>query len=167
MTDEEKKAIEYFKEHINYFQEQIKFIETVDCDYYDEEYELYKNRVKQFNTVLNLIKKQQADLEKKDKIIEKLKNNNKDLLRKLRNRVKEVNKLTKYSLYKKEFATLNIQLQEKDKIIHLMAEWISDKCFYSDNCGNSCELIQDSCYKDTDCRECIIKYFEKLVFNKR
>lgn len=46
MTDEEKKAIEYFKENINYFQEQIKFIETVDCDYYNEEYELYKNRAK-------------------------------------------------------------------------------------------------------------------------
>lgn len=70
MTDEEKKAIEYFKENINYFQEQIKFIETVDCDYYDEEYELYKNRVKQFNTVLNLIQKQQAEIEKKDKIID-------------------------------------------------------------------------------------------------
>lgn len=70
MTDEENKAIEYFKENINYFQEQIKFIETVDCDYYDEEYELYKNRVKQFNTVLNLIQKQQAELEKKDKIID-------------------------------------------------------------------------------------------------
>lgn len=70
MTDQEKKAIEYFKENINYFQEQIKFIETVDCDYYDEEYELYKNRVKQFNTVLNLIQKQQAELKKKDKIID-------------------------------------------------------------------------------------------------
>lgn len=70
MTDEEKKAIEYFKENINYFQEQIKFIETVDCDYYDEEYKLYKNRVKQFNTILNLIQKQQAELEKKDKIID-------------------------------------------------------------------------------------------------
>lgn len=72
MTDEEKKAIEYFKENINYFQEQIKFIETVDCDYYDEEYKLYKNRVKQFNTILNLIQKQQAELEKKDKIIERI-----------------------------------------------------------------------------------------------
>ena len=74
MTEEEKKAIEYFKGHINYFQEQIKFIENVDCDYYDEEYELYKNRAKQFNTILNLIQKQQAELEKKDKEIEDWKN---------------------------------------------------------------------------------------------
>ena len=62
MTKEEE-AIEYLKEHINYFKEQIKFIEAVDCDYYDEEYELYKNRVKQFETVLNMLKE-------KDKIID-------------------------------------------------------------------------------------------------
>ena len=66
------------------------------------------------------------ELEKKDKEISKLKNNNKDLLRKLRNRVKEVTKLEKYSLYKKEFSRLNKQLQNKDKIIDLMAEKFED-----------------------------------------
>lgn len=70
MTEEEEKAIEYFKEHIKYFKEQIKFIETVDCDYYDEEYELYKNRVKQFEIILNLIERLKAESEKKDKIID-------------------------------------------------------------------------------------------------
>lgn len=68
MTKEEE-AIEYLKEHINYFKEQIKFIEAVDCDYYDEEYELYKNRVKQFETVLNMLKENSEEKEKKDKII--------------------------------------------------------------------------------------------------
>ena len=63
-----------------------------------------------------------SELEKKDKEIEKLKKDNKELLRKLRNRVKEVNKLTKYSLYKKEFSTLNKQLEKKDKIIDLIVE---------------------------------------------
>ena len=63
-----------------------------------------------------------SELEKKDKEIEKLKKDNKELLRKLRNRDKEVNKLTKYSLYKKEFSTLNKQLEKKDKIIDLIVE---------------------------------------------
>ena len=63
-----------------------------------------------------------SELEKKDKEIEKLKKDNKELLRKLRNRVKEVKKLTKYSLYKKEFSTLNKQLEKKDKIIDLIVE---------------------------------------------
>lgn len=52
-----------FKKHIKYFEEQIKFIEATDCDYYDEELELYQNRVKQFNMVLSM-------LEEKDKQID-------------------------------------------------------------------------------------------------
>lgn len=60
---EQEEAIEYFKKHIKYFEEQIKFIEVTDCYYYEEELELYQNRVKQFNTVLFM-------LEEKDKIID-------------------------------------------------------------------------------------------------
>lgn len=71
----------------------------------------------QLKALNSKIKKQQSELEKKDKIIAKLKKHNKDLLRKLRNRIKEVKKLTKYSLYKREFTTLNKQLQQKDRII--------------------------------------------------
>lgn len=63
MTKEQEKAIEYFKKHIKYFEEQIKFIEATECDYYDEELELYKNRVEQFKTVLSI-------LEEQDKIID-------------------------------------------------------------------------------------------------
>lgn len=118
MTKEQEEAIEYLKKHIKYFEEQIKFIEATDCDYYDEELELYQNRVKQFNIVLSMLKE-------KDKIIDKLKKHNYDLLRKLKNRVKEVKKLEKYSLYKKEFSRLNKQLQNKDKIIDLMAEQLT------------------------------------------
>lgn len=64
---EQEETIEYFKKHIKYFEEQIKFIEATDCDYYDEELELYQNRVKQFNTVLSM-------LEEKDKIIDLMAN---------------------------------------------------------------------------------------------
>lgn len=61
--------------------------------------------------------KLKEQLKEKDKIIDKLKKHNYDLLRKLKNRVKEVKKLEKYSLYKKEFSRLNKQLQNKDKIM--------------------------------------------------
>ena len=50
--------------------------------------------------------------------IDKLKKHNDELLRKLKNRVKEVTKLEKYSLYKKEFSRLNKQLQNK---------WLNDR----------------------------------------
>lgn len=65
MTKEQEEAIEYLKKHIKCFEEQIKFIEATDCDYYDEELELYQNRVKQFNIVLSM-------LEEKDKIIQNM-----------------------------------------------------------------------------------------------
>ena len=58
-------------------------------------------------------------LEEKDKQIDKLKKHNDELLRKLRNRVKEVKKLQKYSLYKEEFSKINKRLQNKDKTIYL------------------------------------------------
>lgn len=67
MTKEQEESIEYLKKHIKYFEEQIKFIEATDCDYYDEELELYQNRVKQFNTVLSM-------LEEKDKQIDLMAN---------------------------------------------------------------------------------------------
>ena len=63
MTKGQEEAIEYLKKHIKYFEEQIKFIEATDCDYYDEELELYQNRVKQFNIVLSMLKE-------KDQIID-------------------------------------------------------------------------------------------------
>lgn len=99
-------------------------------------------------------------LEEKYKEIDKLKKHNDDLLRKLRNRVKEVKKLQKYSLYKKEFSRLNKQLQNKDKIIDLMSEEISK------NILNTCPL-EDYNY-DLDCenkcndnyKECWKQYFE-------
>ena len=140
MTDEEKKAIEYFKENINYFQKQIKFIETVDCDYYDEEYELYKNRVKQFNTVLNLIQTQQAELEYKEKIIEYWKNGFERELERNRENVIEIIKKDKII----------------DKMAFLIASKISSKAVVCNNmnCDKGIAI---------ECKDCIIKYFEKKV----
>ena len=70
-------------------------------------------------------------LEEKDKQIDKLKKHNDELLKKLRNRVKEVKKLQKYSLYKEEFSRLNKQLQNKDKIIDLMSEQLAGLAIFN------------------------------------
>ena len=99
---------------------------------------------------------------------DKLKKHNNDLLRKLRNRVKEVKKLEKYSLYKEEFSKLNKQLQNKDKIIDLMLEYISNitDCPFENerkylDCERMCDLRTD--------KECWKQYFEnktKELLNK-
>lgn len=51
----------------------------------------------------------------------------------------------------------------KEQVIDLMAEWISERCFYKDDYSNSCEIIQDSCSKEYDCKDCIKQYFERKV----
>ena len=79
---------------------------------------IWKRQNEAIETVLSM-------LEEKDKQIDKLKKHNDELLRKLRNRVKEVKKLEKYSLYKEEFSRLNKQLQNKDKQIDLMSEHLA------------------------------------------
>lgn len=79
------------------------------------------------------IEKVLSMLEEKDKQIDKLKKHNDRLLKKLRNRVKKVKKLEKYSLYKEEFSRLNKQLLEKDKIIDLMSEKIFEEGIVWDN----------------------------------
>lgn len=52
------------------------------------------------------------------------------------------------------------------KQINLMAEWISERCFYKDDYSNSCEIIQDSCSKEDDCKHCIKQYFERNCKNE-
>lgn len=103
MTEEEKEAIENLED-------EVYSIEGIEI----QKITFYTKGVEDIKTILNLIQKQQKENEK-------LKNKNQDLLRKLRNRVKEVNKLNKYSLYKTEFSNLNKQIEEKDRIIDLMA----------------------------------------------
>lgn len=111
------------------------------------------------NKYQDAIEKVLPMLEEKDKQIDKLKKHNDELLRKLRNRVKEVKKLEKYSLYKEEFSRLNKQLQNKDKIIDLTAEYISnitDCPFESEGKYLDCEKM---CDVRTD-KECWKQYFE-------
>ena len=87
----------------------------------DEERNIYQYAIE---TVLPM-------LEEKDKQIDKLKKHNDELLKKLRNRVKEVKKLQKYSLYKEEFSRLNKQLQNKDKMIDLMSEQLAGLAIFN------------------------------------
>lgn len=93
-------------------EEYISIWEQLKCS-------IQPSEIKSIEIVLN-------ELEKKEAEIDKLRNTNKDLLKKLRNRVKEVKKLTRYSLYKKEFARLNKQLEKKDTVINEAISYIEN-----------------------------------------
>ena len=102
--------------------------------------------------------------------IDKLKKHNNNLLRKLRNRVKEVKKLKKYSLYKEEFSRLNKQLQNKDQIIDLMAKVINEAYFESEDFeewfeNKICKVQRDEDY--TYLEKDIKRYFENTENNKQ
>lgn len=140
MTKEQEEAIEYLKKHIKYFEEQIKFIEATDCDYYDEELELYQNRVKQFNIVLSM-------LEEKEYKLKQLGKGQKVLI--------QSRKKWKRRYYKMKDKNKNLQ----NKIIDLMAEYISniiDCPFESEKTYLDCERM---CDVRTD-KECWKQYFE-------
>ncbi len=144
---EQEEAIEYFKKHIKYFEEQIKFIEATDCDYYDEELELYQNRIKQFNTILSM-------LEEKDKEIQ------------FQN---DINK-TELDRHKKTEKSLKGQIIKQNKMIDLMTEFIEDELTVDEFC------TKEGCYADNyidghceKCLNCIKQYFEnkaKELLNK-
>lgn len=143
MTGEEKEAIAELKSWREFIiNNRDKVNKANDIEFY-------------LRTALNLIQKQQEE-------IEKLRNKNQDLLRKLRNRVKEVKKLSKYSLYKKEFSRLNKLLEKKDKIIDEMAGYIATLDIEEDICSKT---ENEHCDKMNfgECEDCIKQYFESKV----
>ena len=56
-------------------------------------------------------------------------------------------------------------LENKDKIIDLMAEWIEKHTKYYDEDGCYCEVEKDICNKNIECDNCIKQYFERKVEN--
>lgn len=137
MSEEEKEAIEQLESWREFIiKNKDKVNKANDIEFY-------------IRIVLNLIQKQEAE-------IEKIKNKNKELLRKLKNRVKEVKKMTKYSLYKKEFSRLNVTIEKKNKIIDEMTdriEWLL----------KSNGIYLDFEHKDKFTQDDIKQYFERKV----
>ena len=134
-------------------QEAIERLKSIDETVEEYDGNILKTDIE---TVLNMLKE-------RDKEIDKLRNKNKKLLRKLRNRVKEVKKLTKYSQYKKEFSRLNEQLRKKDKQIDSMAEYISNLDIDEDICKEQSDNNCDDINREVECRDCIKQYFERKV----
>lgn len=63
----------------------------------------------------------------------------------------------------KALETLLQAYKEDERVIEEMIEHIDNHCFYSDDYVNSCDVIEDSCYKNIDCKNCIKQYFRNKV----
>ena len=55
------------------------------------------------------------------------------------------------------------ELETWKKIAEKLAEHISRRCYYVDDYSNSCDVIEDSCFEDKDCKQCIIGWTRKEV----
>lgn len=151
MAKEQEEAIDYVQKQIDYFKEQIKFIEAVDSDYYDEEYGLYKNRVKQFETVLNMLKEKDKQINSKNGAINALQY---ALKERTEERDRKDNIVTK-----------------QNKIIDLIINFIYEIwCKYPGSISHELRLNgfnDDECgtceNTNRNCIECLKQYFENKV----
>ena len=94
-------------------------------------------------TVLNLLENQKAEIEEKDKSL-------------------KLHTKLEYQ-YKNDYLNVIEDLEKKDKIIDLMAEWIEKHTKYYDEDGCYCEVEKDICNKNIECDNCIKQYFEYKV----
>lgn len=96
-------------------------------------------------------------------LIDMLKERNKIINEQLKENVKLQKELNEEN---KRCMILENNDKFKEQVIDLMAEWISERCFYIDEYINSCEVIQDSCYKEKNCKDCLKQYFANKVNSK-
>lgn len=59
------------------------------------------------------------------------------------------------------------EIEKKDKMIDLMAEYISDLDIDEDICKKQSDNNCDDINREVECKECIKQYFERKVENER
>ena len=122
MSEEEKRAIEYWKEQLKDYKKEIKQRQNDEFKGYGTPEDITKLKYCTLHTILNLIEKQQAEIEHQ---IEK-RNNQKEELAILNEKQKEFNNLTNtLKSYKGQFKRQQKELEKKDKIINKMAEQLT------------------------------------------
>ena len=189
MTKEESEAIEYFRDRIKdatpRYTEMLIDGKIIKEEIYPIKMRFDQEDAEKMKIILNMLKEKEAE-------IEKLRKHNKELLRKLRNRVKEVKKLQKNPNYKaivtKQGKTLEERAEQikkykqlynkalddavitahdnmkKDKMIDLMAEFIFQNIdVEEDICDSAYVECTQETSQDITCINCIKQYFERKV----
>ena len=104
-------------------------------------------------TVLNMLKEKEAEIEKYKKLLAD------NLARNLNDSIKAKEKADT------DLDDLNkgwqLELEKKDKMIDLMAEYISDLDIDEDICKKQSDNNCDDINREVECKECIKQYFER------
>ena len=150
MSEEEKKAIEDLKHTLKISDE---LFEEVGDRLIDTRSTL------QIETVLNLIEKQDKELEKYKEFYHR---RLKEWKKRFENQDKHF--LNGLDEYDEERKRLQKEVEKQDKIIDLMAQWIGKQTEDIDNNHLTyCNLKQEYC-NDVECKDCIKEYFKSIEY---
>ena len=139
MTEEEKKAVEYYSDKEVSFEVDFDTKNLLKALGITEE-DSFENHKIRFKTLLNLITK--------------LRQENEELT-------------TALSKQSKDIGNYLVELQQKDKQIDLMAEFINKQDIDEDICKNNMSDLCDEFGTGINCIKCIKQYFEKLAKEKK
>lgn len=166
MSEEEKKAIEYLKEQIHQFKKSQKSYETeIEDKIYAKKIVMeLQGDINNIFTILNLIEKQQKEIERYKRIAsKKIEEINDEIKRDMINYDKVEDETWKLAIHRSMAQKIEIKkvlqsLLEQAGILDLMVQDLST----SYNAYEPCYIKEDmDCEKYINCEDCIKEYFYK------
>lgn len=149
MTKEQEDAIKFLELHTNFMGK----LDKGRCIRIPEEN--FTKTKESIKTVLNMLKEKDAEIEKYKKLLAD------NLAKELNNSIKAKEKAdTDLDDLDKGW---KVELEKKDKMIDLMAEYISDLDIDEDICKKQSDNNCDDINREVECKECIKQYFERKV----
>lgn len=119
----------------------------------------FKELQEDLETVLNMLKEKDAEIEKYKKLLaDNLARNLNDSIKAKEKADTDIDDLNK---------GWQVELEKKDKMIDLMAEYISDLDIDEDICKKQSNNNCDDINREVECKECIKQYFERKVTYER
>ncbi len=119
----------------------------------------FKELQEDLETVLNMLKEKDAEIEKYKKLLaDNLARNLNDSIKAKEKADTDIDDLNK---------GWQVELEKKDKMIDLMAEYISDLDIDEDICKKQSDNNCDDINREVECKECIKQYFERKVTYER
>ena len=184
MTKEQEEAIKYFEDKIKVHREQIdKLKEEGQFEGNGTMIDIYKLRICMITIILNMLKEKDAEIQFQKDINKQEKDRHKQVEKSLKGQIKK--KDEKLKIYKelkdivnskvtdllklKQYDDLKKKVDRQDKMIDLMAEYISDLDIDEEICKHQVQAFCDNKPEGVTldvCAKCIKQYFEKQAKEK-
>ena len=149
MTKEQEEAIKFLELHTNFMGK----LDKGRCIRIPEKN--FTKTKQSIETLLNMLKEKELEIEKYKKLLaDNLAKNLNDSIKAKEKADTDLDDLNK---------GWQVELEKKDKMIDLMAEYISDLDIDEDICKKQSDNNCDDINREVECKECIKQYFERKV----